>query len=376
MNIANGIRHALLATLAVLALASSAFAQDFCWRDSFGRGVGEIPGNCPAGKQKVGALCYDQCPAGMKRAGVDCHSVCPDGMRDDGLFCRKAEYGRGAGYPWKVGDKIGSLDQARNRCEKDHGDKDCEKYGEIIYPKCKAGYDNEGANICRPEQPKCDALGLGGRVDLSCGKKIQVGKIVAAGCNANQVKDGGLCYAQCKAGYGGVGPVCWGQPPSGFVDCSMGAAKDKNICAKVTTDQVVSVTVAAASVAALASTFGASEAGSAAANAAEKATMAEKLKTLLAAIQAAEASSKVLKVAVVASNLNQMQQGVTGYINASNKAETDDASYIATKVDLSRMIMQATALAASMVSPTAGAVVGAAASFTYPKCSELTGAKK
>ena len=83
----------------------------FCWRDSYGRGVGVIPTTCPSGKEKIGELCYSKCPSGTfldnklarnfnppylvlsytgpyltvfffwlkgtVRFGFDCHSVCP-----------------------------------------------------------------------------------------------------------------------------------------------------------------------------------------------------------------------------------------------------------------------------------------------------------
>jgi len=97
--------------LAVVVLAAiiappSAAGPEFCWKDSYGRGVGTIPLSCAPGQERLGLLCYDNCPAGMKRAGVDCHSICPSGWRDDGFFCRHTEYGRGAGYPWKFGDSL------------------------------------------------------------------------------------------------------------------------------------------------------------------------------------------------------------------------------------------------------------------------------
>ena len=71
--------------------------SEFCWRDSYGRGVGTIPADCPQGREKIGLLCYPICPSGMSRFGFDCHSNCPQDFRNDGLFCRKAEYGRGGG---------------------------------------------------------------------------------------------------------------------------------------------------------------------------------------------------------------------------------------------------------------------------------------
>jgi hypothetical protein len=219
-----------LALIALVAFpAGAAFAQagstkDFCWRDSYGRGVGAVPKSCAPGKEMIGLLCYTKCPKGMKRVGFDCHSVCPDGMRDDGLFCRKAEYGRGAGYPWKFGDKAFSLAAAKSRCEKGNGKGNCEKTVEIYYPKCKSGYKNFGCCICRPTKPNCRALGLNNGIDLSCAKKVSIGDPRVGTCPAGQQNDAGLCYPNCRSGYKGVGPVCWAKAPPKWVECGMGSA--------------------------------------------------------------------------------------------------------------------------------------------------------
>ena len=87
---------AVLAALMMLSVQPAYAAddgKDFCWKDSYGRGVGTVPKKCARGYQRIGLLCYRNCPRGMKRFGFDCHSVCPKGFRNDGLFCRKAEYG-------------------------------------------------------------------------------------------------------------------------------------------------------------------------------------------------------------------------------------------------------------------------------------------
>ena len=222
----------------------------FCWRQSYGRGVGTVLDTCAAGRVKIGALCYSKCPANTKRVGFDCHSVCPSGMRDDGLFCRAAEYGRGAGYPWKIGDTIGSLDGARRRCRKNHS-QGCEKYGQIIYPKCKEGYSNVGCCICRPKKPDCSALGMNPGIDLSCAKKVTIGDPVPLICPNNKVEDAGLCYQKCRTGFNGVGPVCWQGCDAGWVNCAAGCAKTSTECGMVVADQVISPLIVAANIASL-----------------------------------------------------------------------------------------------------------------------------
>lgn len=48
-----------------------------------------------------------------------------------------------------------------------------------------------------------------GRFDLSCAKRIKLGRPHGAKCPPGLEKNIGLCYRPCKEGYKGVGPVCW-----------------------------------------------------------------------------------------------------------------------------------------------------------------------
>lgn len=126
-------------------------------------------------EEKIGLLCYDKCPSGYTRLGFDCHQNCPTGFRNNGLFCRAAEYGRGAGYPWKFRDGFNNHGQIK-RCEDANGKGNCEVWGALVYPKCKSGFHSFGCCICRPSKPDCEALGLNKGIDLSCAKKIIIGK--------------------------------------------------------------------------------------------------------------------------------------------------------------------------------------------------------
>jgi hypothetical protein len=218
--------------------------SDFCWKNSYGRGVGTIPNTCPSDRDQRGLLCYSKCPDGFQNppGTVDCHQVCPEGFRDDGLFCRLSEYGRGAGYVWQFGDPAFSAAGQFGRCHNDHGDGNCELDGAIVYPKCAAGYSPFGCCICRPNTPDCGALGFAGQIDLSCTKSVILGDPTLMGCGDGFEYDVGLCYPPCAEGYHGVGPVCWGQPPSGWVDCGFGAARDFDACTEALKNQVLSVT--------------------------------------------------------------------------------------------------------------------------------------
>ncbi|KAG9408400.1 hypothetical protein AC1031_021638 [Aphanomyces cochlioides] len=189
---------------------------------------------------KINWACYDKCPTNYTRQAMDCHQNCPSGFEDQGLFCRKAEYGRGTGYPWKFGDGF-NLNKARKRCEKDHGAGNCEKSGEIIYPKCKYGYEAFGCCICRPAKVDCKALGMQGQNDISCSKYVKIGKPHPGKCSTSLQSQAGLCYKPCKSSYSGVGPVCWAGNPSGWVNCGFGAAQSPQRCAEVIQGQIMSV---------------------------------------------------------------------------------------------------------------------------------------
>ena len=228
------------ASATATATATSADPPDFCWKDSYPRGVGTIPKICADNQDRIGFLCYEKCPSGYKRFGFDCHQICPTGWTKQGLFCRKSEYGRGAGFPWKFKDGFRKKKNDRKlRCEAAHGVGKCEQNGLIYYPKCKPGYKNVGCCICRPHVPDCKALGMNKGIDLSCAKKIKIGKPKVGLCKPDQEINAGLCYKNCKSGYKGVGPVCWAATPDGMVGCGMGAAKNKFTCGTVIGDQVV-----------------------------------------------------------------------------------------------------------------------------------------
>ena len=153
------------------------------------------------------------------------------------------------------------------RCEAVHGKGRCEKYLAIVYPKCKSGFFNVGCCICRPSKPNCAKLGMGHQFDLSCAKKVRIGKPYTASCPKGKSNSGGLCYIACNSGYYGVGPVCWANTPKGWVGCGMGAAKDSKTCAKQIFDQVSSIGQVALTIATAGSSAGASGAANAGKNA-------------------------------------------------------------------------------------------------------------
>ncbi|PNW88830.1 hypothetical protein CHLRE_01g047200v5 [Chlamydomonas reinhardtii] len=173
-----------------------------------GRGVGRPISTCPPGtvQDPHGLLCYPPCRSGFTMVGPVCwQSSCPAGFGTTPVDCTKpAAYGRGGGYPWKFGDGL-NLDAAMRRCLSDNPSTGCEQSGAIIYPKCRSGFKPFGCCICSPQCP-------GGMTDsgVSCLKQSYGnGAGFPLGCAPGEEQSGGLCYPSCKAGFVGVGPVCW-----------------------------------------------------------------------------------------------------------------------------------------------------------------------
>jgi hypothetical protein len=364
-------REAMLPALAVLIIASLLIASpgfaepEFCWRDTETRGVGKIPSACQEGRERIGLLCYSKCGTNMQRAGFDCHSTCPAGMRDDGLFCRAAEYGRGEGYPWKFGDPPFNYEPALHRCEADHGHGSCERSGLIYYPTCKHGDSPVGCCICRPGTPDCGRLGLNPGVDLSCAKKIVVGDPVTGVCAAGEQADAGLCYPACKPGFKGVGPVCWGGAPSGWVECGMGAAKDAKTCESIVLNQVASVGKLAMTIA----TLGESSAVTSAASAPAKASRLAQLKDLYGKMKTAYETAKKEFPALQKAEQSFQAGGNTASKDKKAAAALTEASEAVTEEDLVRAAAEiASIVDSSGVSATIDA-------YTYPKCSKYFGGR-
>jgi hypothetical protein len=262
--------------------------QPYCWRRSYGRGVGVPVSACPKGKEKDAGLCYPTCEdmgkEGWKGVGPVCWQPCPSGFRDDGMYCFKPKpYGRGAGFPWKFGDRPFSLKNAKRRCERKHGKGKCEKWGAIYYPECRPGYRNIGCCIC---SPRCPA----GMTDIgiSCQKGSRgrgVGKPMR--CKEGQQYDAGLCYTPCKENYHGVGPVCWQDcPETQPHGCGAGCAADSSQCARKTISQVIAPLELAINVAGAVTTGGTANAAVKTAETSAKAAVRTASKTSRTAAKA------------------------------------------------------------------------------------------
>jgi len=337
-------------------------APDFCWKDSYPRGAGTLPNSCADGQERIGLLCYDKCPSGYKRWGLDCHQQCPSGWTNNGLYCRKSEYGRGAGYPYKLRDGKKNLQEKKiARCEADHGRGNCEMNGFIAYPKCAPGYHNIGCCICRPSKPDCKALGMGHQIDLSCAKKIEIKgtKPKIGTCSSSQERKAGLCYNKCKSGYKGVGPVCWANIPDGMKGCGMGAAKDKKTCRTVVKDQVVGPLTVLVTVASLGTSTGATAAAKSSklADALETAKKAEELMSKGRAGKALKFGQDAYDVGKAGYTLGKE---ITENVKEGNKDAVAALETAKAAMDMAALL-DPTGIAATM------------AAYTYPKCSAYFG---
>ena len=295
--------------LVALLMASALAQADFCWRDSYGRGVGTIPTNCGSGKQYDAGLCYGNCRSGYAGVGPVCWGHCPSGWTDHGVGCTKpAPYGRGAGYPWKFGDGLNDHGMYK-RCERDHGKGGCEKDGAVVYPRCRAGYHKVGCCICSPDCPS----GFGD-TGATCTKPTYgrgVGTVPTS-CSGGKQYDAGLCYTNCKGGFHGVGPVCWGNCPANTpVSCGAGCATTKDDCSGAVRDQVMSVVEVAVTIATTVATAGAAtgaEAGAAAAKTATEEAANAATKAAAKGISKAAAKAAIMDAAKGAGVNLTMQQ--------------------------------------------------------------------
>eukprot|EP00198_Chlamydomonas_reinhardtii_P001547 XP_001690883.1 predicted protein [Chlamydomonas reinhardtii] len=175
----------------------------------YSRGVGVPITTCPPGtvKDPSGQLCYPACNAGFSMVGPVCwQTSCPANFVPTAIDCIKpAPYGRGAGFPWQIGDPLFNYDNALRRCRAANPGVDCEMDGLICYPKCRAGFVKFGCCTCTPQCPPPMR-----DTGVSCLKQnYPNGAGVPLGCAAGLQQSGGLCYPACKAGFVGVGPLCW-----------------------------------------------------------------------------------------------------------------------------------------------------------------------
>jgi len=166
-------------------LLGAASNDTVCWKNTYGRGVGNPVTACASGLQRDGFLCYPYCKSGYYGVGPVCWQYCKPTYTDEGALCgRNAQIisADNSACPWY--DKCG-LTFAKG-CS-----------------KCPSGFSNDGCTC---------------RIDVSVYAKDSYGRGAGSpmGCTSSQQEDAALCYPYCKAAWDGVGPVCWQQCSSTF----------------------------------------------------------------------------------------------------------------------------------------------------------------
>jgi len=219
---------------------------EFCWRDTHTRGGVTLPSTCNVNTTKIfDVICFNtdlKCPDGYERFGYDCHQKCPPNFDDRGLLCQSAGpyiYFPTA-YAWQWGDPAFSASGQFQRCGRDNGGEgNCRYYQALVFPNCGQQYDTIGY-YCQKRTVVCRTVGMLESLTNSdlCYKKI-VSALTGLACLPGQGENSlGLCYTEpCAPGFNGVGPVCWKQPPKGYVECGMGAAKSLETCMSVSYNQ-------------------------------------------------------------------------------------------------------------------------------------------
>ena len=322
------LRNMLLVALLALSASMASVAADFCWKDSYPRGVGTIPTSCTGGKEYDAALCYKPCPAGMTSLGLLCGSACPAGYIDMYLVCHIDK-------ALVVGGDWGCVlrDDLTGTC-----------WASGV-TSCPGGYTNLGVACALTAVPT--PAGFSGTyldpMKNTTGRGVGT---IPTGCAAGEEYDAGLCYSNCPGGMSGVGPVCWGQTPAGWTGCGFGAATSAATCSEAVFDQVSSVVSAAADIITLG-----------AANALTKPLRYAKLKKVF---QEAKTTNQKFGAAVQRANAAQgnVRTGLGLFDTASTGEELSDVEITKLAFDL-----------ASLADPTGlSGIVGA---YTYDKCSKL-----
>jgi hypothetical protein len=286
-----------------IAAETTMVKNPFCWKDSYGRGVGTLPGrvaDCPSGYTNDGLTCrrptddilapskVADCPSGYTNMGYTCfrglHTYhapsrvadCPSGYTNMGLTCHKW-------WPPK------SLGWGSFRCPSGYFKSDITHR---CHKNCKAGYKNDGefcsrhAHSLGMSSMKCPDGYFQSKITARCHKECPSGytntgetchrPLIVKGldsmsckpgersymsgarcfpqsgqCFGNGDLDAGLCYPKCRPYFDGVGPVCWGLCDNSMVNCGLSCAKSTEDCVLAVADQIIAPLIVAANVATL-----------------------------------------------------------------------------------------------------------------------------
>jgi hypothetical protein len=317
---------ALAPALSLFILLSPMAAQaqaNFCWKSSYGRGVGTIPPACNTDRVKQDGMCYNACKSGWEGAATMCLRTCPSGYVNTGLTCHI--------------DKALLIGAKFDVCN--------------FSTSCPSGYTNAGL-LCGLNTPGVPA-GYEAAIKGPAASGLDLSRqiydrgigLAPSVCDGGKVNSGGLCYSSCKPNFSGVGPVCWGTCPKGWTDCGAGCAPSASGCGKVILSQVAAVGMSVVKIGGLIVTAGGS------AGATNDPAQAELARTALQQLKDTYEANKLL-------------------IQASQQAGAAGAAYTnLLQAVTPEQIVKATMELINAFEPTG--LSGAAASFTYSTCDKI-----
>lgn len=282
-NILNKVRNSVaVLSLLFATITMAATSQEFCWIDSYGRGVGTIPTSCEGGKEYDAGLCYQKCNDGYYGVGPVCWSRCPSGYIDMGAICH-------------IDKKLvvtGSI-----RCTARDWFGTC--WWSVT--DCPPDYGNGFAGLCSLNTPSVPNGMSGSALDPMKGTYGRGVGTIPTSCPGGQY-DAGLCYKNCNSGYKGVGPVCWNTCPSGKAACGAGCATSSSVCTDVILNQVSSTVSLAVTVATL---------GESGVVTSEASSALSKLRSQWSIFKQTEQGATMIKAAKTANNLRILESVVS-----------------------------------------------------------------
>src|SRR5580658_7955123 len=149
-----------LLIIGLVILAAQGFAADSCWLDSYGRGVGTIPGrvaDCPAGYTNMGLTCTSGLTTYYNPSIV---ADCPSGYTNFGLFCKGTSWSTALSFKTSGSMTCPAgyfLNAEIGRCYKECKPGGYKSVGEY----CMAGLDTLGASAmtCNSDEKKGGVAG-------------------------------------------------------------------------------------------------------------------------------------------------------------------------------------------------------------------------
>ena len=221
---------------------ANASGEDFYYKNSYGRGVGVVLTQyCTDSNKHIEAgLCYDNARPGYNCNGTaTCVADCPSGYSASGLLL--CHYNGTALYT--PGSHWDSCDHRTSRsCTRIFGKEICvggDCIGALKQDDCRDGYQKIALS-CNKTLPAGFSGSPGDPMRPTYSRGA--GTVPALRCPSDHPdNNASLCYVSCRSGYKGVGPVCWGNTPSGYINCGAGYAKDKATCTSVTVGMTMSI---------------------------------------------------------------------------------------------------------------------------------------